>query len=385
MREVNCLKLLQKEQVLHKNSYMKRRILVAVTNDVSTDIRVDKVCNYLLENEYEVITYGRLLKMTIPVERKYLIKRTKHFFNDNFLFYAEFNIRLFFYLLSNRFDVILANDLDTLPACFFVSKIKRIKLVYDSHELFSEGPELQGRKFVQNFWRSLENFLLPRVKYAYTVSDSISDFYNEKYQNEMGVVRNIPELNRKMTNEQVEFPTQSKVILYQGVLNPGRGIKPTVQALHYLKDVDFVIIGYGKVEDELRDFVIKEGLVDRVHFLGRIPYEKLHNYTKKADVGIVLEEPLGKSFVYSLPNKLFDYIHGELPFISGNLPEITKIVCEHKVGEIVKDYKPKTIASAIETVLNNSEKRNTLIENQKKSKESLCWEKEKRKLDVYFL
>lgn len=73
------------------------------------------------------------------------------------------------------------------------------------------------------------------------------------------------------------FPTKNKIVLYQGVLNPGRGIKPMIDALKYLNNIDLVIIGFGKVKDELIAYVKERNLVNRVHFLGRIAYERLPN------------------------------------------------------------------------------------------------------------
>ncbi len=364
----------------------KKRVFVAVTNDVSTDQRVHKVCTYLIKKGFDITVYGRVLPNTIPVDRSYKIHRAKHWFKHNFLFYAEYNLRLFFYLLFKEYDYIISNDLDTLTACFVSSKFKsKTSLVYDSHELFSEGPELQGRNFVKGFWKRLEDLFLPRIKKSYTVSQSIVDFYNDRYQNDMGLIRNLPLLHRKIRIEEVNFPTQNKVVLYQGVLNPGRGIKPMIKALHFIDGVDLVIIGYGKVEEELKTFVELEKLEGRVHFLGRVAHEILPNYTAKADVGMVLEEPLGKSFEYSLPNKLFDYIHAELPVISGNLIEINRIVKTFKVGVVVESYDPKAIADAVKEILENESLRNKIKENQRKAKTELCWEEEEKKLDHYFL
>ncbi|MBT4414480.1 MAG: glycosyltransferase [Polaribacter sp.] len=361
-----------------------KKIFVAVTNDISTDYRVHKICNYLINKGHEIVVYGRVLPNTITVKRAYKIVRKKHVFNNNFLFYAEFNIRLFFYLIFRKFDYVLSNDLDTLPACFFGSKIKNTNLVYDSHELFSEGPELQGRKFVQGFWRSLEDFFLPKVKNAYTVSQSIVEFYDSKYQNKMGVIRNIPLKKDILEIDEVAFPTTKKTILYQGVLNPGRGLKPMIKALKFINDLDLIIIGYGKVEQDLKSFVAQEKMKDRVHFLGRVSRDKLFNYTKKATLGMVLEEPLGLSFQYSLPNKLFDYIHAEIPIVAGNLPEITRIINKYKVGVLVDNYEPKTIAKAINNLLKDEVLLSEIKKNQQKAKDVLCWEKESKKLDNYF-
>ena len=362
----------------------KKNVFLAVTNDISTDNRVHKVSSFLIQKGFVVSVYGRILPNTISVDRDYQIIRKKHFFNDNFLFYAEYNIRLFFFLLFNKYSIILANDLDTLPACFFASKFHKSILIYDSHELFSEGPELQGRKFVQSFWRKLEDFFLPKVKNSYTVSESIARFYDKKYNNKMGVIRNLPLLEKITPTINVEFPTKNKVILYQGVLNPGRGIKLAIKALQFLENVDLVIIGYGKVEEELKQFVFDEKMTNRVHFLGRIDHDILPNYTQKADVGIVLEEPFGKSFEFSLPNKLFDYIQAELPIVSGNLPEIKHVVEKYKVGVIIKNYEPKEIAKAIKNLLENNSLIEEIKQHQREAKKVLNWENETRKLEKYF-
>lgn len=378
------MKLPNKLQFSKNNFLSKKKIFVAVTNDISTDYRVNKICNYLISKNYDVTVYGRVLPNTIQVDRAYKIVRKKHFFNHNFLFYAEFNIRLFFTLLFTKTNIILANDLDTLPACFYASRLKNVELVYDSHELFSEGPELQGRTFVQSFWRKLEDYFLPRIKKSYTVSESIVDFYNDKYQNQMGLIRNIPLKNDITDVIEVSFPSQNKIILYQGVLNPGRGLKPMIKALHYTEDLDLIIIGYGKVEEELKQFVIEENMQRRVHFFGRVAREKLFNYTKKATLGMVLEEPLGLSFTYALPNKLFDYIHAEIPIIAGKLPEVERIINKYNVGVLVDDYQPETIAKTIKELLSNKQLLAQIKTNQQKAKEILCWEKEQQKLDQYF-
>lgn len=157
-----------------------------------------------------------------------------------------------------------------------------------------------------------------------------------------------------------------------------------IQALKFIEDLDLIIIGYGKVEEELKQFVIEEKMSERVFFLGRISREKLFNYTKKATIGMVLEEPLGLSFQYSLPNKLFDYIHAEIPIIAGNLPEISRIINEYKVGVIIPDYSPKSIAKTINNLLENKELLAQIKENQQSAKEELCWENEQKKLDFYF-
>ncbi len=362
----------------------KKKILVAVTNDVSSDQRVHKVSNYLVSKGFEVLVFGRVLPTTFEVNRTYTIIRKKLWFNTNFLFYAEYNIRLLLFLLRNKSSHILANDLDTLPACFIASRLKANKLVYDSHELFTEVPELQGRRFVQNLWRMIENIFVPRIKRAYTVSDTIAAFYRQKYGIKMGVIKNVPYLMRATENASVEFPTNNKVLLYQGTLTENRGLTQAILSLKYLDDVDLVIIGYGKVKNELVQFVAAQKLKNRVYFLGRIDHEKLHNYTKKADIGILLEEPIGLSFKYALPNKLFDYIHNELPILASPIVEVKQLIDIHKVGVLVENHEPKHIAEKIRLLLTDEDLTKKIKNNQRMIKEKYSWENERQKLDAYF-
>ena len=156
-----------------------RKIIVSVTNDLTTDQRVSKICSSLTQNGFKVLLVGIKKKNSILIGREYKTKRISLFFNKGFLFYAEYNFRLFLFLFFSKKDILLSNDLDTLLANFIVSKIQQKKLAYDSHELFSEVPELVNRPFIKNFWLRLEKWLLPKLKNTYTVCKSIANIYNK--------------------------------------------------------------------------------------------------------------------------------------------------------------------------------------------------------------
>src|SRR5689334_7627700 len=101
---------------------MKRKVIISVTSDLVTDQRVHKVSQTLHNNGYDVLLVGRKLPTSLPMdERKYRTKRFKLWFHKTALFYLNYNLRLFFFLLFKRTDILLANDLDTLPANYLVS------------------------------------------------------------------------------------------------------------------------------------------------------------------------------------------------------------------------------------------------------------------------
>ena len=144
-------------------SQTKNRIYVSVSNDLFSDMRVDKVCNTLVSMGFDVHLVGRKLPNSLPLtNRNYKTKRLKLLFKKGALFYAEFNFRLFWYLLFKKHSVLLANDLDTLLANRWVSKLKGSQLVYDSHEYFTEVPELKEGSFAKNTWLKIEKQIFPK-------------------------------------------------------------------------------------------------------------------------------------------------------------------------------------------------------------------------------
>ncbi|MCF6185522.1 MAG: glycosyltransferase [Bacteroidales bacterium] len=194
----------------------KQKIIISVTNDLVADNRVHKVADSLIKFGFEILLVGRKLPGSLHVNREYKTKRFKLLFNKGAMFYAFYNIRLFFFLLFAKADIFLSNDLDTLPANFIASKIRNKKLVYDSHEYFTEVPELVNRPKIKRIWENTEKRILPKIKFLYTVCNSIADIYNKKYGINMKVVRNIPECEKVFKYEKPELPediTGKKIIL----------------------------------------------------------------------------------------------------------------------------------------------------------------------------
>ena len=171
---------------------MQKTAIVCVTNDLSTDQRVHKTCLSLQKSDYFVIEYGRLLPESLPLERSYFTHRKKLWFRSGPQFYAEYNIRLFLYLMTAEVDLIFANDLDTLLAAYLAAKLRNKRLIYDTHEYYTETPELVNRPRTQAIWKKIEDMLFPKLTDILTVNKSIANLYGEKYSKKVSVSRNIP-------------------------------------------------------------------------------------------------------------------------------------------------------------------------------------------------
>ena len=127
-----------------------KKIYFTVTNDLTYDQRMHRICGSLAEAGYHVTLVGRRLSTSKALQEKnFTQKRIACFFNRGFLFYAEYNFRLFLFLLFRRMDAVCAIDLDTILPCLFVSKMRHIKRVYDAHEYFTELKEVRTRPYVQ--------------------------------------------------------------------------------------------------------------------------------------------------------------------------------------------------------------------------------------------
>ncbi|HAF29093.1 MAG TPA: glycosyl transferase group 1 [Bacteroidales bacterium] len=354
----------------------KKRIYLAVTNDLVTDNRVHKVATTLLKSEVSVTLIGRNKSRNTPaLNRPYNTIRFNLLFKKGPYFYLEYNIRLFLFLLFHRFDIIVANDLDTLLGSFLASKLKSKKIVYDSHEYFTEVPELFNRKFPKKVWTFIERLILPKIKYACTVSESIAITYNKLYHIDLKIVRNVPNFRNK---EETQINNTTKQILYQGSLNIGRGLEQMIDAMEFTENCELVIIGDGDITNQLKERIQSKNLNHKVTLKGRIPFESLMKETLKADLGIALEENLGLNYYYALPNKLFDYIQAGVPVLVSPFPEMQKIVNKYEIGTVYDHKSPQELAKTINEIFELKNRYQKWKDNTAKAAQELCWENEEK-------
>ena len=355
-----------------------KTVIVSVSNNLNTDQRVQKVCNSLHKNGYSILLVGRNYPKTTTLQLPYNTKRLNLLFNKGVLFYAEFNFRLLLFLLFRKKDILLANDMDTLLSNYIASKLQRKKLVFDSHELFSETPEIIHKKKVKKVWLGLEQFLIPKLYNCYTVCNSIANHYKKHYNTTFSVIRNTP-IKQHSTKINLGLPADKKIIIYQGAVNVGRGLELMIETMQYLPNFIFLIVGDGKVYDNLKTKVKDLQLESKVHFYGRTNPTELQSITPNAVLGISFEEDLGLNYRYALPNKIFDYMQANVPILISDLPEMKQIVTDYNVGEIIHKRTPKAIANQIEAMVTKD-----FTSALNKAKKELIWKHEEEKLLTLF-
>ncbi len=362
---------------------MSARAIVSVTNDLYTDQRVHKVCTFLVDQGYDVLLVGRKRTSSIPLpERAYRTHRMKLLFETGAKFYAFFNLRLFFFLLFRKADVLVSNDLDTLLANYVAKKFKRkTRLVYDSHEYFTEVPELTSRPKVQRVWLRIEEWIFPKLKDVYTVNGSIAEIYSKKYKKELRIVRNISPLwkGKELQSKQaLGIPENVPLIILQGAgINVERGAEEAVEAM---KSVDAVlmIVGDGDVVPKLKKYVENEGkpLTEKVIFYGKKPYDVMMNYTTYADIGLTLDKPNSLNYKLSLPNKVFDYMHTNTAVVATEIKEVANVVRTHNIGVVLDNFSVENLAKTLNELLADQDRLNEFHANCAKAALTENWEKE---------
>jgi len=363
--------------------FKNKTVCVSVINDLVSDQRVYKTCHLLHEMGLEVHLIGRVLPHSpdLPLW-PWKSTRMRLFFEKGPAFYFWFQCRLFLKLLFHKKSVLYANDLDTLLPNFLVAKLKGVPLIFDSHELFCDVPELLHTPIKRSVWRFLERYLVPRVKHRITVNQSIADVFYSRYRVPFHVVRNIsdkPENIVPVSKSDLGFSPQTPLLILQGAgINVGRGAEELVLAMHHL-EAGLIIIGSGDVWQTIEKLVIHEHLQSKIRLIPRVSREKLFGYTQLASVGLSLDRPLALNYELSLPNKLFDYVQAGVPVLASNLKEVSTIVNTYGIGICIETITPDEIVRGVEWLLKaeNQEKHRVACEN---AATQLNWKHEKQVL-----
>jgi glycosyltransferase involved in cell wall biosynthesis len=356
-----------------------KRIVFTVTNDLSYDQRMQRICNSLATNGYNVLLVGRKLNSSVELKNEsYRQKRLYCFFSKGFLFYAEYNLRLFFFLLFIKMDAVCAIDLDTILTCYCITELRGKKRIYDAHELFTEMKEVITRPLIKKFWARVEKFMAPEFKFGYTVSYSIAEEFKKRYNVSYDVIRNIP-IKRSMESTTVN----NKIILYQGAVNEARGLENLVAAMQQVNAI-LHIYGDGNIYKKIESLVKATSLEEKVILKGKVVPGKLHVITQQSYIGINLVEPLGLNQLYSLANKFFDYMHAGIPQVTMNFPEYKKINDEYKIAILINSVDTKEIAAALNLLMQDNVLYNELKNNCSVARELFNWQQEEKKLISFY-
>lgn len=355
-----------------------KRIIFTVTNDLNYDQRMHRIAGSLSEHSFIVMLVGRKMKTSTPLAQKpFLQKRLFCFFHRGPLFYIEYNIRLFLFLLFQRAEIVCAIDLDTILPCYFSSLIKGQKRVYDAHELFTEQFEIIRRPRIQKIWRWIEQCSVPRFKKGYTVNEFISNQLFQQYDVQYKVIKNLP----------LYYPLEQRIneeyILYQGSVNEGRCFETLIPAMKYV-NARLIICGKGNFYDQTKQLIELHGLENKIEMKGYVSPESLIAITQKAAIGITLFDRKGLNQYQSLSNRFFDYMMAGIPQLCVDYPEYRQFNDRFGFAHLISDTDSQTIAQELNKLLVDPVLYHELQQNAIKARSVLNWETESAHLIRFY-
>ncbi len=363
----------------------QKTAVVSIINSIHTDARVQKTCNELSVAGFHVIVIDRNLKsVNFQTNYRFSLVSLNFSINSGVLFYLFYQVKLFFKLNGLRPNLLVSNDLDTLLPNYLISKFKKVPLIFDSHELFTEVPELQDNSIKKGCWKILESYIVPKLKHLITVNNSIATIYKSQYGKEFKVVRNIPENKtpeRLKTRKELDLPEDKFIVLLQGAgINIDRGAEELMESFKLLDDrFVLLIIGSGDVWQKLIELSQDEKIKSKVKLIERLPKSELMHYTYNATIGVSIDKSTNLNYYNSLPNKVFDYACAGLPILASNLPEIASLINKYQTGLIIASHEPAEIAMGINEMVSSSHFREWKA-NCKKLIQENNWEIERRVL-----
>jgi len=357
-----------------------KKIIFSVTNDLVYDQRMQKICTSLASSGFDVLLLGFCKKSSKTLgQKKFKQHRLNLFFQKGPLFFIEANIRLFFFLVFHKADILVADDLDTALPVLFASVIRRTIRVFDAHELFCEMHDIISRPRIYKIWKAIEKFCQPRFPLGYTENDGYAAAYHKMYGVNYFIVMNSPYLKDLVLSSQRD----QRSLIYQGVIEKGRGFEGLVPAMEQVA-AHVTVCGNGSYLPEVKADIRQRNLTEKFDFKGFVLPEDLSKYTRQAYIGLNLNDNLGASFFLSLSNRFFDYMHAGIPQLTMNYPENKKINDQFEIALLIDDLQPDTIAGALNKLLTDQLLYGRLQENCLKAREIYNWNTEEKKLIQFY-
>ncbi len=284
---------------------------------------------------------------------------------------------------TSRFapHVIVANDLPMLPVAKQLADACGARLVYDSHELYSEQ-EFSNRE--KRRWAEIEAKYIGACDVVITVNQSIATELERRYGvSDVKVIYNaerslnIPIRFRRF-HEVFGLAADKKVLLLQGGLSVGRNLEVLIDAMRHVQNpsVVLVVLGDGLLLRSLK----KMALADRVFFHPAVPQNDLLALTVAADAGVIPYQATCLNNRYCTPNKLFEFISAGLPILASDLPEIRKLIEGQQIGLVGDSSTPEKLSILIDDFFSDEQRFASWRANLATVRQLVCWEEEEKKL-----
>ncbi|MFX1355945.1 MAG: glycosyltransferase [Promethearchaeota archaeon] len=368
-----------------------------------SDTRVQREAISLAQNGYEI----EVINCKDPKDNNRVINNDKRIKNSEIMevqpkkretvkSLLKFWFLAFRYLIKETAppDVIHAHDLTGLPpAVLYKILFPKVKLIYDSHELFPEAAKDKLNKFYWLCFLFLEFICSKFITILIGASPLQLKILKRRIKKPQFCILNVPDLDfikKDFDYENLKFhplsPNKEKLfkIIYSGGVYTHRGydefILSAVRILERNHNFEFWIVGGGNYLNNIKEMVKKHKISNHFIFTGAVPYCELLKLTYNCDIAVGLYEDTANNNIM-ISNKIFEYMLVGIPFLFTNLKSSQRYIKMVKAIEIDFPLDPEKIGEKILYLANNEK---TQYEISKRSRsiimEKLNWKNESVKL-----
>jgi len=335
-----------------------KTILILAFSNLGVDPRVNRQIRFLRDT-HRIVAVGlappevegvEFISVT-KIKKNYpspvgILQMLFHRYDD--WYWQQKHVLEAFNKLSNvHADLILANDLQTLPLALKVAR--GAKVVLDAHEYAPRQYEdvLSWRLLIQNYWTYLCRKYIPQVHAMMTVCPGIAETYERDTRVKPLVITSAPDYEDLEPNVLNENGKCIRLV-HHGAAVPSRKIENMISMMDDLDERFELNLMF--VESHPRYLHYLKRLAEKrsaIRFLPPQPMNQLPRYLNQFDIGVYLLEPRNFNSLHSLPNKFFEFIQARLAVAIGPSPEMARIAREHDLGVVSEDFSPKTLAQCL--------------------------------------
>lgn len=368
-----------------------------VFNDIRTDARVTKEAETLVAAGYDTTVISvegrkfdgqrkplgfRVIEVSVPAALKKRGLPTPAYLLLRLAYYAFLYLKVIGIAWRTRAKVYHAHDVNTLPIGWLVSRLHGAKLVYDAHEISTNR---EGYGPVRWLVEAVERSITSSVDAMITTTDMRADHFRTAYKIPKPIVlQNRPTLypfGRSSTiRDTLRLTLDLPIVLYQGVIQGGRGMHNIVEVSRRVVGAYFVFIGDGPQAAEIDRLIAAPDLRGRVFRISTVPLEELPRYTCSADIGLQVLRNTCFNHYSTDSNKLFEYVMAGVPVVASNFPEIARIASKHEIALLVDPHSIDEVVAAVQKLVTDVSLRKRLADNAIAARSDLSWEAQARVL-----
>jgi len=251
-------------------------------------------------------------------------------------------------------DLLISNDIDVLLLCIELAKKSNAKIIFDAHEF---SPLEHNDSFL---WRLLfkqyKTFLIKNYAYKADLMLTVCQGIAERYHTDFGLSPLVITNAANYVQTSIVPSSSEKIrLIHHGIAMPTRKIENMILMMDYVDErfqLDLMLVHsksayYNKLE-------AMAAYRSNVNFIPPVETDEIIAFTSTYDFGIYILEPTNLNNHFALPNKLFEFIQARLAIAIGPSPEMAKIVQEHQLGIVAQDFKPETMAAALNKMTKES-------------------------------